>query len=322
MRSILELRSVSKDFGTYRAVADVTLSVEPGEFFALLGPSGCGKTTILRMIAGFEDPTTGEVFLQGSSINSLRPYERNVSTVFQSYALFPHLTARQNIEFGLRRKRLPEGEIKTKATSALDLVHLSGKADRLPSQLSGGERQRVALARSLVLEPAVLLLDEPLSALDPNLRMQVRSELKALQKRIGIAFVFVTHDRDEALSMSDRIALLHQGKLQQTGTPQELYGTPSNRFVANFLGGVNWIGPVGIRPEATRLSRNTEDGTLKTYPAIVQSVMFLGSSVQVAAKLLSGESIISEISRLDCGFNPGDTVHVSWRPADELRLSQ
>ena len=321
MGSILELRGVSKDFGSYRAVSDVTLTVQTGEFFALLGPSGCGKTTILRLIAGFEEATAGDIFLEGNRINVLKPYERNVTTVFQSYALFPHLTARQNVEFGLKRKKLSQEAVASKTTAAFDLVHLAGKEDRLPSQLSGGERQRVALARSLVLEPAVLLLDEPLSALDPNLRAQVRSELRALQRRIGIAFVFVTHDRDEALSMSDRIGLLHQGQLQQIGAPQQLYNHPENRFVASFLGGINWIKGVGVRPEATRLSRTRPDGTAHAAKAIVQSVTFLGSSVQVEALLASGERVISEISRLDTPYATGDDVHVWWQPDDELRVS-
>jgi ABC-type Fe3+/spermidine/putrescine transport system ATPase subunit len=321
MGPILELRGVSKDFGSFRAVSDVTLSVQPGEFFALLGPSGCGKTTLLRLIAGFEEATAGDIFLEGNRINLLKPYERNVTTVFQSYALFPHLTARQNIEFGLKRKKLSPSEVNRKTAAAFDLVHLEGKEDRLPSQLSGGERQRVALARSLVLEPAVLLLDEPLSALDPNLRSQVRTELKALQRRIGIAFVFVTHDRDEALSMSDRIGLLHQGQLQQTGTPQQLYSRPANRFVASFLGGINWIGSIGVRPEAIRLSRVQVDGTARAAKAVVQNVTFLGSSVHVEALLASGEVVISEISSLDKPFSAGENVHVWWKPDDELRVT-
>jgi ABC-type Fe3+/spermidine/putrescine transport system ATPase subunit len=233
--------------------------------------------------------------------------------------LFPHLTARQNVEFGLRRKRVSDSEISRKVSETFDLVHLTGKEDRMPAQLSGGERQRVALARSLVLEPAVLLLDEPLSALDPNLRAQVRAELKALQRRIGIAFVFVTHDRDEALSLSDRIALLHQGKLQQTGTPQQLYIEPANRFVAGFLGGINWIGTIGVRPEATRLSRTKPENDARATQGVVQSATFLGSAIHVQALLTSGEVVISEISRLDEPFTTGESVHVWWQPIDELR---
>jgi spermidine/putrescine transport system ATP-binding protein len=319
MAAILELHNVSKTFGSFHAVQDVSLSVKPGEFYALLGPSGCGKTTTLRMVAGFDQATTGDVILSGERINHLRPYERNVSTVFQSYALFPHLTARRNVEFGLRRKRVAETEIQKRVAAVFDLVHLSGKEDRLPSQLSGGERQRVALARSLVLEPAILLLDEPLSALDPNLRKQVRADLKALQRRVGVTFVFVTHDQEEALSMSDTIALMHKGRLQQVGTPQDLYLKPQSRFVAGFLGSVNWMGPIGVRPEATRISRIPPDASTRASKAIVQGSTFLGSSVHIQAKLASGEVVVSELSRLEEPFQQGETVHVWWRQADELR---
>ena len=320
MAAILELRHVSKEFGSNLVVDDVSLSVTEGEFYALLGPSGCGKTTTLRIVAGFEEATNGDVLLSGERINHLRPYDRNVSTVFQSYALFPHLTARQNVEFGLRRKRVPEGEMRKRAADVFDLVRLTGKEERLPSQLSGGEKQRVALARSLVLQPSILLLDEPLSALDPNLRKQVRTELKALQRRIGVTFVFVTHDQEEALSLSDTIALMNKGKLEQVGTPQDLYLRPKSRFVAGFLGAVNWLGDIGVRPEATRLSREPrekKDGR----QAVVSSTMFLGSSVHVEAKLESGETVVSEMSRLEQPFQSGDRVHVWWHPADELRPS-
>src|ERR1700722_3726653 len=207
MTPILQLRNVSKRFPTHTAVNDVSLEILPGEFFSLLGPSGCGKTTTLRMIAGFESPTSGEVWLNGVRIDELPPYRRNVNTVFQSYALFPHLDVRGNVEFGLRRKG--ESEIASRVAKVLEQVQLAGKESRMPSELSGGERQRVALARSLVLAPDVLLLDEPLSALDPQLRKQVRAELKDLQRRSGVAFLFVTHDQEEALSMSDWIAVMN-----------------------------------------------------------------------------------------------------------------
>src|ERR1700693_555993 len=221
MELVLELREVSKHYATHRAVHAISLSLARGEFFSLLGPSGCGKTTTLRLIAGFEEPTSGQIRLNGASINHLKPYERNVSTVFQNYALFPHLTVQQNVEFGLRRRA--ENHIDQRVRQVLELVQLTGKESRYPSQLSGGERQRVALARSLVLEPDVLLLDEPLSALDPNLRKQVRAELKAIQRRVGITFLFVTHDQEEALSLSDRLGVMNQGRLEQVGTPEEIY---------------------------------------------------------------------------------------------------
>src|SRR5579871_6265004 len=219
MSAILELRGVSKQFAKHRALNDVSLAVPRGAFFSLLGPSGCGKTTALRLIAGFETPTSGEVWLNGARIDSLPPYRRNVSTVFQSYALFPHLDVRGNIEFGLKRKRATD--IAPKVAKVIEQVQLIGKESRKPAELSGGERQRVALARSLVLAADVLLLDEPLSALDPLLRKQVRGELKDLQRHVGITFLFVTHDQEEALSMSDRMAVMNRGVIEQIGTPEE-----------------------------------------------------------------------------------------------------
>jgi spermidine/putrescine transport system ATP-binding protein len=228
MPQVLELDQVSKDYPAHRAVNGVSLNVGRGEFFSLLGPSGCGKTTTLRMVAGFEDPTTGQIRLNGAGIEHLKPYQRNVSTVFQNYALFPHLTVQQNVEFGLRRRA--ENHIGQRVRQVLELVQLTGKESRYPAQLSGGERQRVALARSLVLEPDVLLLDEPLSALDPNLRKQVRAELKNIQRQTGITFLFVTHDQEEALSLSDRLGVMNGGELQQVGTPQDLYLRPRTRF--------------------------------------------------------------------------------------------
>src|SRR6202789_2262949 len=230
MESVLELRGVSKHYPSHHAVNGVSLNLTRGEFFSLLGPSGCGKTTTLRLVAGFEEPTHGEIRLNGSSIQHLKPYQRNVSTVFQNYALFPHLTVRDNVEFGLRRRA--GNHIGDRVRDVLDLVQLAGKESRRPAQLSGGERQRVALARSLVLEPDVLLLDEPLSALDPQLRKQVRAELKDLQRRVGVTFLFVTHDQEEALSMSDQIAVMHRGAVEQVGTPEDIYQRPKTKFVA------------------------------------------------------------------------------------------
>jgi spermidine/putrescine transport system ATP-binding protein len=254
MEVILELRGVSKAFPAHRAVHQVSLLVDRGAFFSLLGPSGCGKTTTLRLIAGFESPTSGEIWLNGARIDALPPYRRNVNTVFQNYALFPHLTVRGNVEFGLRHARVADAE--TRVREVLEQVQLAGKESRQPSQLSGGERQRVALARALVLAPDVLLLDEPLSALDPQLRKQVRAELKDLQRRTGVTFLFVTHDQEEALALSDRIAIMNAGEIEQTGTPQELYQKPRSRFVASFLGAMNWVDGVGVRPECVCVSRD------------------------------------------------------------------
>ncbi len=308
---MLELRSVSKEFAAHRAVANVSLRVERGEFFSLLGPSGCGKTTTLRMVAGFESPTSGEVWLNGSRIDHLAPYERNVNTVFQSYALFPHLTVRGNVEFGLKRKRV--NGIDKRVAKVLEQVRLSGKESRLPSELSGGERQRVALARSLVLEPDVLLLDEPLSALDPLLRKQVRAELKDLQRRVGVAFLFVTHDQEEALAMSDRIAVMNGGLVEQVGTPQEIYQRPRTRFVASFLGAMNWVDGIGVRPECTRIARAGRRATVKRC-------VFLGPVVHVEARLENGETMTAQVAAGDARFSEGDGVYLAWDAADELRF--
>ena len=317
MTQILQLREVSKHYSSHKAVDDVSVEVERGAFFALLGPSGCGKTTTLRLIAGFEQPTAGEVWLDGVQINRLKPYERDVSTVFQNYALFPHLTVRENIEFGLNRRKAKD--VNRKLSDVVDLVHLGGKEDRYPAELSGGEKQRVALARSLVLQPKVLLLDEPLSALDPNLRRQVRSDLKQLQRQVGITFVFVTHDQEEALSLSDRIALMNNGKLEQLGSPEDLYRRPATRFAAAFLGSVNWIGGVGVRPEATRIGMVPPPGE-RVLSGTVQQSMFFGSSVQVHVRTASGEALVAEMPHSAVAPQAGTPVHLWWNPADELHL--
>jgi ABC-type Fe3+/spermidine/putrescine transport system ATPase subunit len=308
---LLELRDVS-----HRVVSGVSFRVPPGALFALLGPSGCGKTTTLRIIAGFEEPDRGDILLRGVRINGTRPYHRNVSTVFQNYALFPHLTAFENVAFGLRRRDTRDLEQRVRA--ALELVRLTGKEARLPAQLSGGERQRVALARSLVLEPDVLLLDEPLSALDPALRKQVRGELKALQRRVGISFLFVTHDQEEALELADSIAVMCEGRIEQIGTPEEVYLRPRTRFVASFIGAVNWIGGVGVRPEALRVMRQAAG---RSIPATVAACSFAGASLRIELRLASGDTAIAETPRLDGTFAAGEQVHVWWRPDDEIVLA-
>ena len=312
MGPILELRNLVKYYPAHRAVEGISLEIPRGGFFSLLGPSGCGKTTTLRLIAGFEQPTSGEVLLNGLLVNDRRPYQRNVSTVFQNYALFPHLTVQSNIEFGLRQKGVAGR--KPRVDAVLELVQLVGKHDRYPAQLSGGERQRVALARSLVLEPDVLLLDEPLAALDPKLRKQVRAELKQIQRRVGITFLFVTHDQEEAMSMSDQIAVMNEGRIEQVGTPEEVYLRPSTRFVAGFLGAVNWIDGVGLRPEALKISRSEPANA-----TVVRSI-FLGNCIQVVACLAGGEEITAEVPRDNCSFQPGDTVQIYWNQSDEMRI--
>jgi len=304
---VLELHAVSKDFGAHPAVSKVSLEIPRGSFFSLVGPSGCGKTTLLRLIAGFETPTTGEVWLSGRRIDQSPPYQRNVNTVFQSYALFPHLTVAGNVAFGLRGD-----DSGTRVARALEQLQLTGKESRRPDQLSGGERQRVALARALVMEPELLLLDEPLSALDPLLRKQVRAELRDLQKRVGITFLFVTHDQEEALALSDTIAVMDKGRVEQVGPPREVYCCPRTRFVANFLGAMNWIGNIGVRPESVRLG---SDGR----PAVVTNVVYLGSVTHVEARLESGEGIIAQVAP-DRAPESGMGVHVKWSTEDEVRL--
>ncbi|MBL8232246.1 MAG: ABC transporter ATP-binding protein [Bryobacterales bacterium] len=318
MDAVLDLRNVSKRYPQHTAVESVSLQVPRGSLFSLVGPSGCGKTTTLRMVAGFETPTEGQVLLNAQDISQLPPYQRNVSTVFQNYALFPHLTARANIEFGLRRKNA--SDVDGPVRKVLELLQLAGKEARFPSQMSGGEKQRVALARSLVIEPDVLLLDEPLSALDPQLRKQVRVELKSLQRRVGITFLMVTHDQEEALSMSDHIAVMHRGRLEQVGTPHEIYLHPASRFVASFLGAVNWINDVGVRPEVTRISQQPPGNGHASRPATIRAATFLGNCYHIEAELPGGESAIAEIPRGNGVYKPGDQVHVWWHTHDEIRV--
>lgn len=319
--TVLELRALAKHYPAHAAVNEISLCISKGEFFSLLGPSGCGKTTTLRMIAGFETPTSGEILLDGKSVAGSRPYQRDVSTVFQNYALFPHLTVAQNVAFGLEwRKHANKRAVQEKVEQALALVQLSGKESRFPNEISGGERQRVAVARSLVLEPKVLLLDEPLSALDPKLRKQMRNELKSLQRRVGIAFFFITHDQEEALSLSDRMAVMNHGKLEQIGAPRELYQQPKSRFVAEFLGEVNWLNGAGVRPEAIRISKKYPGEGAHSIAGIVQGATFLGNCVHLQTRLSDGEQCTVEIAQNDSQFQLGDAVHVWWNRCDELPI--
>ncbi|MBI3667338.1 MAG: ABC transporter ATP-binding protein [Acidobacteria bacterium] len=269
---MVELRQVVKHFGERKAVDRVSLAVPRGQFYSLLGPSGCGKTTTLRLIAGFEEPDEGEVLIHGRRVNELPPFRRNVSTVFQSYALFPHLTVAENVAFGLRRgklsaRRFDEGEIRRRVERMLELVQLPGAATRRPDLLSGGEKQRVALARSMVLEPDVLLLDEPLAALDQKLRQEMRLELKRLQRAVGISFLFVTHDQEEALTLSDQVAVMNQGRLEQIGTPEGIYSRPQTRFVARFIGSSNVFDGEVRRVEGGRVEIATAGGHCLVAPS-------------------------------------------------------
>ncbi|MEP7155344.1 MAG: ABC transporter ATP-binding protein, partial [Betaproteobacteria bacterium] len=235
----VECRDIALAYGATQVLKGISLHIQPGEFFALLGPSGSGKSTLLRLIAGFNFAQSGQLLVEGQDITKIAPWQRNIGMVFQNYALWPHMTVEKNVAFGLEERKLPREQIKTKVAEALNLVGLAEYANRHPNQLSGGQQQRVALARTLAIEPGVLLLDEPLSNLDAKLRVQMRQELKALQRRLGITTIFVTHDQEEALTTCDRVAVMDQGVIQQIGTPMELYDQPANRFVANFVGTVN-----------------------------------------------------------------------------------
>ncbi|MFN0102650.1 MAG: ABC transporter ATP-binding protein [Bryobacteraceae bacterium] len=322
MENALELTELTKSFPSHRVVDGISLNVPKGCFYSLLGPSGCGKTTILRMIAGFSEPDRGEIVLNGRRLNGLRPYERPVTTVFQSYALFPHLTAAENIAFGLERRGDEPGSIAPRVTRMLELVGLQEKAGRFPASLSGGEKQRTALARSLVVEPELLLLDEPLSALDPALRKRVRIELKQLQQRLGITFLFITHDQEEALTLSDQIAVMNKGKIEQIGTPREIYLAPATRFVAGFLGAVNWVDGIGIRPESTRISRQLPANGARPIEALVETSIFLGDCFHVQTRTGAGVAITAQVPHNEEPFANGDRVHVWWHSADELPVRE
>ncbi|NBM20741.1 ABC transporter ATP-binding protein, partial [Streptomyces sp. GC420] len=302
----IRLQGLRKAFGRTEAVAGVDLEVPDGEFFSMLGPSGSGKTTVLRMIAGFETPTSGTIELAGADVTRLAPFERDVHTVFQDYALFPHMTVEQNVAYGLKIRKVPRAERLKQAREALDSVRLPGFGGRRPSQLSGGQRQRVALARALVGRPKVLLLDEPLGALDLKLREQMQVELKAIQREVGITFVFVTHDQEEALTMSDRIAVFHQGRIEQVGTPAEIYERPATPFVAGFVGTSNLLtgeaaqqvvgspGTYSIRPEKIRVLKESaltgepEHGTHSEAVGTVAEVVYLGDATRFLVDLDAG----------------------------------
>jgi spermidine/putrescine transport system ATP-binding protein len=260
MPIILEISALAKSFGGQAVLQDINLSVEPEEFLTFLGPSGSGKTTLLRLIGGFEQPNGGRIVLDGKEISQLPPHRRQVNTVFQNYALFPHLSVFQNVAFGLRNIGMSKVAISSKVKEALELVQLQGYQERSPDQLSGGQQQRVALARALVMEPKVLLLDEPFGALDQKLRKQMQIELKALQRKVGLTFIFVTHDQEEALSLSDRIVVLNEGHLEQVGYPEEIYERPRTRFVADFMGMENIFALISVQNEGDSLCCRTQGG--------------------------------------------------------------
>jgi putative spermidine/putrescine transport system ATP-binding protein len=290
----IRLRGLVKRYGDTEAVAGVDLEVRRGEFFTLLGPSGSGKTTTLRMIAGFERPDEGTVELGGEEVSGRPPFERDVNTVFQDYALFPHLSVADNIAYGLRVKKVPKAERRTRTEEALEMVRLPSLGARKPGQLSGGQRQRVALARAIVNRPRVLLLDEPLGALDLKLRQEMQVELKRIQQEVGITFVYVTHDQEEALTMSDRLAVFNEGRIEQVGAPAEVYERPASEFIAGFVGVSNLLERDGrrftIRPEKVRLVDGSHDG-LHTEPGVVRDVAYAGMVTRYLVDLEAGGAL-------------------------------
>lgn len=329
--ALIELRGLAKSFGSVRAVDDVNLDIEAGEFITLLGPSGSGKTTVLRMIAGFEVPDSGTISLNGEEITHLPPFDRDVNTVFQDYALFPHMTIQENVEYGLRTRKVPRAERAKQALDAIASVKLEQTADRLPHQLSGGQRQRIALARALVLRPRVLLLDEPLGALDRQLREEMQVELKKIQRDAGITFIFVTHDQEEAMRMSDRIVVFNEGRVEQVGTPHEVYNKPTTRFVAGFLGAANILGgegakrifgtekTVSVRPERMRLEATSfkPSGDETSVSGLIQEAAFVGANTIYTVETEFGLRINvtrtnSELLGQDTSFATGDRVLVVW----------
>jgi len=316
--ALIEISNLTKSFGSVKAVDGVTLDIQAGEFLTLLGPSGSGKTTVLRMIAGFEKPDSGTISLNGRDITDLPPYERDINTVFQDYALFPHMDVISNIEYGLRVKKVPKEERREKALAALAQVRLAGFEGRRPHQLSGGQRQRVALARALVNRPSVLLLDEPLGALDLKLREQMQIELKELQREVGITFVFVTHDQEEALTMSDRIAAFNHGKIEQVASPRDIYLKPQSRFVAEFVGKTNSFEISGkkysVRPEHVELSSKRLSRE-RSYPGTLRDIIFVGATTRYLIDTELG--LITTLTAKD-SLSIGDSVWVGWERKAEF----
>lgn len=330
----VELQGVTKRFGETTAVRELDLRIAPGEFFSMLGPSGSGKTTVLRMIAGFEDATSGRILLDGVDVTHAAPFDRTVNTVFQDYALFPHMTIADNVAYGLRVRKAPKAEIAEQVERSLEQVRLSHVADRLPHQLSGGQRQRIALARALILRPRVLLLDEPLGALDKQLREQMQIELKQIQRDVGITFVFVTHDQEEALTLSDRVAVFNEGRVEQIGTPREVYEYPQTAFVASFLGISNLIpadvakqiagsdGALSVRPERVRIASadHVPSGGETALRGTIAETVYTGPATRYIVETERGFTVIAErhndhAPHDDAPFRRGDAVQAVWTSA-------
>ena len=349
---MVELRNVTKRFGAYEALKEASFEIRAGEFMTFLGPSGCGKTTCLRLISGFDTPTSGQIFLDGKDLTFEPPYRRDVNQVFQNYALFPHLTIYENIAFGLRMKKVPAAQIRERVDRVVKMTSLEDFTTRKPAQLSGGQRQRVALARAIVCEPKVLLLDEPLSALDAKLRTQMRVELKQLQKKLGITFIFVTHDQEEALTMSDRVAVLNAGRVEQIGTVNEIYYKPATRFVASFIGESNIVEAeilrsegeflhcrleggleldvrtpnppahsqilLSLRPEKIRLTRENPGGR-NSFPGTIEMEIFKGAvddlTISVQGGLQLG-AVLTNDGQAESDLHEGERVFARIQPED------
>lgn len=315
--TILSLENIEKSFDGEKILKNISLDIGRGEFITLLGSSGCGKTTTIRIIAGLETPDSGKVVLNGKDITALAPEKRDVNTVFQNYALFPHMNVEKNIGYGLRLKKMSQNEIKNEVKNALSLVQLEGFEKRNPSQLSGGQKQRVAIARAVVNKPSVLLLDEPLGALDLMLRRQMQTELKKLQKALGITFIYITHDQEEALNMSSRIVVMRNGKIEQTGTPSEVYDTPKTAFVAEFVGGANLYKEgekiFAIRSEHVRLG-------VGDYAGVVTENSFMAGLSKVKVRLRDGQEITSSHMGMNIDLNIGDEISVGWDKNDMVEV--
>jgi spermidine/putrescine transport system ATP-binding protein len=353
MSADILLSGLTKRFGDMTAVDALDLEIEAGAFFALLGPSGCGKTTTLRMIGGFEDPTEGRVQLGGVEVTHLPPFKRDVNTVFQSYALFPHLDVQHNVAFGLQRRKVEKREVQRRVAEVLELTQLTGFEKRKPGQMSGGQQQRVALARALVNRPKALLLDEPLGALDLRLRRQLQLELKRIQQEVGITFVHVTHDQEEAMTMADEIAVMNEGRVEQRGSALELYEQPRTAFVANFLGNSNLLdgemvgqeefrtssgqrilvlaasnggGRIGVRPEKLTLVSGEDDipdGAVNVLHGQVTVASFLGTAIQYVVTTAEGEELmVVEQNRSHEPVAPGRDVRLAWRPEDTFVVAR
>jgi putrescine transport system ATP-binding protein len=357
---LIRIERVTKRFGDFTAVNQVDLDIRQGEFFALLGASGCGKTTLLRMLGGFETPSEGRILIDGVDVSSVPPYERPVNMMFQSYALFPHMSVEQNIAFGLQQDKMPKGQIAERVKAMLDMVQMSAFAKRKPAQLSGGQRQRVALARSLAKQPKVLLLDEPLGALDKKLREQTQLELVKIQDRVGITFIMVTHDQEEAMTMACRVGIMKEGRIAQIGTPFDVYETPNSRFVGDFIGNANMIEgsvsggeagdwqvdsqelggritarhkeplPIGsdvtvmVRPEKMSISRQAVAGAINTVSGRITDIAYLGDMSIYHVKLASGRKIQVSQANLRQGgggrLEHDEEVSISWHPGDSVVL--